>query len=172
LAELLRVEDLRTWYHTPAGVIRAVDGVTFSLEQGRTLGLVGESGSGKSVTALSIMRLIDPPGRIEPNSRIVFQGTDLATASEEELQELRGNQVAMIFQEPMTSLNPVYPIGPQVAEPLRLHRTRRPPGGADTGRGAAPTSWHPATRTSGARVSAPAVRRYARAGDDRDGDGV
>jgi ABC-type microcin C transport system duplicated ATPase subunit YejF len=110
LAELLRVEDLRTWYHTPAGVIRAVDGVTFSLEQGRTLGLVGESGSGKSVTALSIMRLIDPPGRIEPNSRIVFQGTDLATASEEELQELRGNQVAMIFQEPMTSLNPVYPI--------------------------------------------------------------
>ena len=125
MTELLRVEDLRTWYHTPAGVIRAVDGVSLSLEQGQTLGLVGESGSGKSVTALSIMRLIDPPGRIEPDSRIVFQGIDLATASEDELQELRGNQVAMIFQEPMTSLNPVYPIGPQVAEPLRLHRTMR-----------------------------------------------
>jgi len=119
------VEDLRTWYHTRAGVIRAVDGVTISLEQGRTLGLVGESGCGKSVTALSIMRLIDAPGRIEPGSRILFQGTDLATASEEELQELRGNQMAMIFQEPMTSLNPVYPIGQQVAEALRLHRTMR-----------------------------------------------
>ena len=119
------MEDLRTWYHTRAGVIRAVDGVTISLEQGRTLGLVGESGCGKSVTALSIMRLIDAPGRIEPGSRILFQGTDLATASEEELQELRGNQMAMIFQEPMTSLNPVYPIGQQVAEALRLHRTMR-----------------------------------------------
>jgi oligopeptide/dipeptide ABC transporter ATP-binding protein len=123
LGELLRVEDLRTWYHTRAGVIRAVDGVTLSLEQGRTLGLVGESGSGKSVTALSIMRLIDPPGRIEPGSRILFMGTDLASASEDELRELRGNQIAMIFQEPMTSLNPVYPVGHQVAEALRLHRS-------------------------------------------------
>jgi oligopeptide/dipeptide ABC transporter ATP-binding protein len=123
LAELLRVEDLRTWYHTRAGVIRAVDGVTLSLEQGRTLGLVGESGSGKSVTALSIMRLIEAPGRIQPDSRIVFMGADLAKASEDELQELRGNQMAMIFQEPMTSLNPVYPVGQQVAEALRLHRS-------------------------------------------------
>jgi oligopeptide/dipeptide ABC transporter ATP-binding protein len=126
VAELLRVEDLRTWFHTRAGVIRAVDGVTISLAQGRTLGLVGESGCGKSVTALSIMRLIDPPGRIEPGSRILFQGTDLARAGEEELQEFRGNQIAMIFQEPMTSLNPVYPVGRQVAEALRLHRTIRP----------------------------------------------
>jgi len=110
MSELLRVEELRTWYHTRAGVIQAVDGVSLSLEKGRTLGLVGESGCGKSVTALSIMRLIDRPGRIEPDSRIIFQGTDLATAAEEELQDLRGNEMAMIFQEPMTSLNPVYPI--------------------------------------------------------------
>ena len=126
MAELLRVEDLRTWYHTRAGVIRAVDGVSLSLEQGRTLGLVGESGCGKTVTALSIMRLIDPPGRIEPGSRILFQGTDLAAAGEQELQELRGNQISMIFQEPMTSLNPVYPVGRQVAEALRLHRGMGP----------------------------------------------
>ena len=122
MGDLLRVENLRTWFRSRAGVSRAVDGVTLALGEGRTLGLVGESGSGKSVTALSIMRLIEPPGRIEPESRIVFQGMDLATATEDELQEIRGNKVAMIFQEPMTSLNPVYPIGRQVAEALRLHR--------------------------------------------------
>ena len=126
MTDLLRVEDLRTWYHTRAGVVRAVDGVSLTLKQGRTLGLVGESGSGKSVTALSIMRLIDPPGRIEPGSRIQFQDTDLVNASEEELTGLRGNQMAMIFQEPMTSLNPVYQVGEQVAEALRLHRPIRP----------------------------------------------
>ncbi|MDQ6722581.1 MAG: ABC transporter ATP-binding protein [Candidatus Dormibacteraeota bacterium] len=126
MGDLLRAENLRTWYQTRAGLIRAVDGVNLSLAEGRTLGLVGESGSGKSVTALSIMRLIDPPGRIQPDSRIFFQGIDLVTASEEELQELRGNQMAMIFQEPMTSLNPVYPVGGQVAEALRLHRTIKP----------------------------------------------
>ena len=98
IAELLQVENLRTFFHTRDGVIRAVDGVTISLRQGRTLGLVGESGCGKSVTALSIMRLIDSPGRIEPESRIQFMGVDLATAGEEELQDLRGNQIAMIFQ--------------------------------------------------------------------------
>jgi len=126
IAELLQVENLRTFFHTRDGVIRAVDGVTISLRQGRTLGLVGESGCGKSVTALSIMRLIDSPGRIEPESRIQFMGIDLATAGEEELQDLRGNQIAMIFQEPTTSLNPVYPVGQQVAEALRLHRRMRP----------------------------------------------
>src|SRR5260370_20411389 len=126
MAELLRVDTLRTFFHTRDGVIRAVDGVRFSVERGRTLGLVGESGCGKSVTALSVMRLIDPPGRIEPESRIRFMGTDLATAGEEDLQDLRGNQIAMIFQEPMTSLNPVYTVGQQVAEALRLHRRMRP----------------------------------------------
>ncbi len=118
---LLSVEGLRTYFHSRAGLIKAVDGVDLSVDAGRTLCVVGESGCGKSVTALSIMRLVDPPGRIEPGSRILFQGRDLATADEDELREVRGNEISMIFQEPMTSLNPVYPIGDQVAEAVRLH---------------------------------------------------
>ena len=104
---LLRVEELRTSFYTRAGVMRAVDGVDLQVEQGRTLGLVGESGCGKTVTSLSIMRLIDSPGRIEPGSRILFEGHDLAAADEDELREVRGNEISMIFQEQMTSLNPV-----------------------------------------------------------------
>ncbi len=119
---LLSVEGLRTYFHSRAGLIRAVDGVDLHVDAGRTLCVVGESGCGKSVTALSIMRLVDPPGRIEPGSRILFQGRDLATADEDELREVRGNDISMIFQEPMTSLNPVYTIGDQVAEAVRLHR--------------------------------------------------
>jgi oligopeptide/dipeptide ABC transporter ATP-binding protein len=119
---LLEVRGLRTWFHTRAGVYRAVDGVDLTLEQGKTLCLVGESGSGKSVTALSIMRLIDRPGRIMPESEIRLQGRDLAGATEDELQEIRGNEISMIFQEPMTSLNPVYTVGEQIAEAVRLHQ--------------------------------------------------
>ena len=116
------MEGLRTYFHSRGGVVRAVDGVDFSLGQGQTLGVVGESGSGKSVTALSVMRLIDRPGRVEPGSRITFAGRDLVTATEEELQQIRGNDISMIFQEPMTSLNPVYTVGTQIAEAVRLHR--------------------------------------------------
>src|SRR5690348_5049950 len=119
---LLRVEGLRTYFSTRAGVMRAVDGVDLAVEQGRTLGVVGESGCGKTVTSLSIMRLVDPPGRIEPGSKILFEGRDLATADEDELRELRGNEISMIFQEPMTSLNPVYAVGDQIAEAVRLHQ--------------------------------------------------
>jgi oligopeptide/dipeptide ABC transporter ATP-binding protein len=122
MAELLRIEDLRTWFHTHSGVVRAVDGVSFTLDAGRTLGLVGESGCGKSVTALSIMRLIDAPGRIEPGSRIVFGETDLALLDEDHLEQMRGNDISMIFQEPMTSLNPVYTVGDQIAEAVVLHQ--------------------------------------------------
>ncbi|HWN23136.1 MAG TPA: ATP-binding cassette domain-containing protein, partial [Gaiellaceae bacterium] len=120
--ELLRVENLRTWFATSKGMLRAVDGVDLEIPQGGTLGLVGESGSGKSVTALSIMRLIDRPGRIEPNSRIVFDGQDLAALKEPELAKVRGNDIAMIFQEPMTSLNPVFTVGNQISEAVRLHQ--------------------------------------------------
>jgi len=122
MAELLRVENLRTWFHTPAGTVRAVDGVNLSLQQGRTLGVVGESGCGKSVTALSVMRLIDPPGRIEEGSRIVYGGRDLVSLEEDDLQQIRGNDISMIFQEPMTSLNPVYTVGDQIAEAIQLHQ--------------------------------------------------
>ena len=119
---LLRVENLRTYFHTRAGVVRAVDGVDLSVDQGKTLGVVGESGSGKSVTALSILRLIDAPGQIDRGSRILFDGIDLVTAAEDDLRRIRGNEISMIFQEPMTSLNPVYTVGNQIAEAVRLHR--------------------------------------------------
>ncbi|HEX6548117.1 MAG TPA: ABC transporter ATP-binding protein [Candidatus Dormibacteraeota bacterium] len=122
VGELLRVENLRTYFHTRAGVVRAVDGVDLDLQPGRTLGVVGESGCGKSVTALSIMRLIDPPGRVEPGSRVLFEDRDLAQLDEAELRRVRGNAISMIFQEPMTSLNPVYTVGDQIAESVQLHR--------------------------------------------------
>jgi len=125
VAGLLEVENLRTHFHTSAGLVRAVDGVDFDINPGQTLGVVGESGSGKSVTALSIMRLVDPPGRIEPGSRIKFAGHDLAELEEDELRQIRGNEISMVFQEPMTSLNPVLTIGSQIVEAVTLHRRVR-----------------------------------------------
>jgi oligopeptide/dipeptide ABC transporter ATP-binding protein len=125
---ILQVKDLRTWFTTDAGVARAVDGVSFHVNPGETLGIVGESGSGKSVSALSVMRLIpQPPGRIQPSSQILFRGSegkveDLAVASEAHMRHIRGNDIAMIFQEPMTSLNPVFTVGDQIMESLRLHQ--------------------------------------------------
>jgi oligopeptide/dipeptide ABC transporter ATP-binding protein len=122
VSELLSVSGLRTGFHTHGGVIRAVDGVDFAIEKGGALGLVGESGSGKSVTALSIMRLVDLPGRVEPSSSVLFDGRNLATLSEDEMAKIRGNEISMIFQEPMTSLNPVFTVGDQIAESVRLHQ--------------------------------------------------
>ncbi len=119
---LLRVENLRTWFDSDRGPIRAVDGVDFELEAGRTLGVVGESGSGKSVTALSVMRLVDDPGHIAEESRIVFDGRNLAELDEKAMEQVRGDDISMIFQEPMTSLNPVYTVGEQIAEAVRTHR--------------------------------------------------
>ncbi|HEX6589558.1 MAG TPA: ABC transporter ATP-binding protein [Longimicrobiales bacterium] len=120
---LLEVRDLRTYFHTERGVARAVDGVSFEVGQGEILGIVGESGCGKSVTSLSIMRLIpEPPGEIIDGSSIKLRGEELVTASSARMREIRGNEIAMIFQEPMTSLNPVYTVGDQIAEALRLHR--------------------------------------------------
>jgi oligopeptide/dipeptide ABC transporter ATP-binding protein len=118
---LLDIQDLRTYFHTREGVVRAVDGVSFALEKGQTLGIVGESGCGKSVTALSIMGLIPtPPARIEGGS-ILFEGRDLTGLSEHELEDVRGREIAMIFQDPMTSLNPTLTIGTQITETLRRH---------------------------------------------------
>src|SRR5437660_11384786 len=118
---LLDVRDLRAQFPTREGVVKAVDGVSFRLERGETLGIVGESGSGKSVTVLSVMRLLQPPGRIV-GGQVLYRGRDLTQLSEPEMQEIRGQEIAMIFQDPMTSLNPVYRVGWQVGEPVRLHR--------------------------------------------------
>jgi oligopeptide/dipeptide ABC transporter ATP-binding protein len=126
MSDLLRVENLRTSFSTERGLLRAVDGVDLEIRPGRTLGIVGESGSGKSVTALSIMRLIDPPGRIEPGTRIWFDGRELAQLSDRQMQDIRGNEISMIFQEPMTSLNPVFTVGDQIAEAVRLHQGVKP----------------------------------------------
>jgi peptide/nickel transport system ATP-binding protein len=119
---LLEVRRLETHFLTEQGVARAVDGVTFSIDAGQTLGMVGESGCGKSVTALSILRLVpSPPGRIV-GGEILYQGRDLLSASEAEMRKVRGNEIAMIFQEPMTSLNPVFTVGDQIGEAIRLHQ--------------------------------------------------
>ena len=118
---LLAVSDLRTYFYTSAGVARAVDGVSFTIAAGETLGIVGESGCGKSVTALSILRLVQQPGRIEPGSRILFEGQDLLQLDDAGIRRVRGNRIAMIFQEPMTALNPVFTVGDQIAEVVRVH---------------------------------------------------
>ena len=118
---LLRVEDLRVHFHTDAGVVKAVDGVSWSISPGETLGIVGESGSGKSVSALAVMGLVSvPPGRFE-SGRILFQGRDLLAASDKELRAIRGKEISMIFQDPLTSLNPVFKVGHQIAEVIQTH---------------------------------------------------
>ena len=118
---LLRTNDLHTFFYTPRGVVKAVNGLDIKIGRGETLGLVGESGCGKSVTALSIMRLIQtPPGKIAGGA-IVFDNQDLVRLNEEEIRRIRGNRISMIFQEPMTSLNPAFQVGNQIAEVLQLH---------------------------------------------------
>jgi len=120
---ILEVTDLQTVFFTNSGLFRAVDHVSFSLRRGETLAIVGESGCGKSVSALSIMRLVpDPPGRII-GGQVLLDGTDLLALDEAEMRDIRGNRISMIFQEPMTSLNPVIRIGDQIAEAVRLHRS-------------------------------------------------
>jgi oligopeptide/dipeptide ABC transporter ATP-binding protein len=121
MTHLLEVKDLRTYFQTRAGLVRAVDGISFYLDRGELLGLVGESGCGKSITALSIMRLVAPPGKIA-GGEILFDGRDLLKLSNAEMRSVRGNDIAMIFQDPMTSLNPVFTVGDQIGEALRLHR--------------------------------------------------
>ena len=121
MAPLLQVKDLKTYFFTDEGVVRAVDGVTFDIDEGETLGLVGESGCGKSVSALSLLRLIPtPPGKIV-GGEVIFEGEDLLKVDEEQIRHVRGNSIAMVFQEPMTSLNPVLTIGRQLTEGLELH---------------------------------------------------
>jgi oligopeptide/dipeptide ABC transporter ATP-binding protein len=117
---LLDVRDLKTYFFTRRGVVKAVDGVSFTINPGRALGIVGESGCGKSVTGLSIMRLVSPPGRMV-GGEILLHGTDLLKLSDESMRKHRGKKIAMIFQDPMTSLNPVYTVGFQIAEAIQVH---------------------------------------------------
>ena len=150
---ILQVRDLHTQFNTLDGVVRAVDGVSFELARGETLGIVGESGCGKSVTALSILRLIPTEtGRIASGS-IRFEGEELTTLSEEAMKRLRGHRISMIFQEPMTSLNPVLTVGTQIAENVVRHLG---------------VPW----RAARAGISPSALRRHAPARDDRDGADV
>ena len=118
---LLAVEDLHTYFRTRGGVVKAVNGVSFDLAPGASLGIVGESGSGKTVTSLSIMRLIEPPGYVA-SGRIRFRGRDMVSLSEREIREIRGRNICLVFQDPMTALNPVYTVGAQVVEALRAHQ--------------------------------------------------
>ncbi len=121
-APLLDVRELRTTFHVMDGTVRAVDGVSFSINHGQTLGVVGESGCGKSVTALTIMRLLaTPPAEVATDSEVLFEGRDLLKIDDEAMRAVRGNDIAMVFQEPMTSLNPVLTIGDQISEAVRLH---------------------------------------------------
>ncbi len=125
---LLEVRDLRTWFFTRWGVVKAVDGVSFTVREGETLGIVGESGCGKSITALSILRLVPrPAGRIV-GGQVLLEGEDLLGKSEREMRRLRGSRVSMILQDPMSSLNPVFTVGHQVAEALRIHQGLAGPG--------------------------------------------
>ncbi len=123
MSALLEVTDLRTWFDTDQGTARAVDGVSFDVQEGETVGIVGESGCGKTVTSLSVLGLLPvPPARILEGSSIRFAGEELVGASVRRMRALRGNEISMIFQEPMSSLNPVYTVGDQICEALRLHR--------------------------------------------------
>jgi oligopeptide/dipeptide ABC transporter ATP-binding protein len=122
MGALLEVKNLQTSFFTPEGEVRAIDGVSFEIGEGKTLGLVGESGCGKSVTSLSIMRLVQsPPGKIV-GGEIIYRGRDLLKLNNEEMRKIRGNEISMIFQEPMTSLNPVFTVGNQIGEAIRLHQ--------------------------------------------------
>ncbi|MDE3076665.1 MAG: ABC transporter ATP-binding protein [Chloroflexota bacterium] len=121
-APLLQVEDLKTYFFTRRGVVKAVDGVSFSVAAGETLGIVGESGSGKTMTSLSLLRLVPQPGGKIAGGKIVFEGIDLLGLTEKEMRDYRGGKISMILQDPMASLNPVFTIGEQVAEPLRRHQ--------------------------------------------------
>jgi peptide/nickel transport system ATP-binding protein len=120
MSELLSIEGVRTVFRTSNGEIPAVDGVDLAVARGRTLGIVGESGCGKSMLSLSVMRLVPPPGRIAAG-RVMFDGRDLLSLAPQEMRDIRGNRIAMIFQEPMTSLNPVFTVGDQITEAMRAH---------------------------------------------------
>ena len=169
MTPLLQIEGLRTVFRGARGDVPAVDGVSLSVARGRTLGIVGESGCGKSMLSLSVMRLVPPPGRVAAG-RVLFGGEDLLGLPASGMRAMRGNRIAMIFQEPMTSLNPVYTVGDQITEAMRAHDRGAVAGGAEGAghRGAGPGA-HPVCGAAFRRLPAPDERRHAPAGHDRHG---
>ena len=168
---LLEMQDLKTFFTTKRGVVKAVNGVSYKVEAGKTLGVVGESGSGKSVSAMSMLQLLDGNGYIAGGS-IMFDGRDLTKLSLSEMQKIRGNAISVIFQEPMTSLNPVFTIERQVSEPFIIHQGMSKEEAAQEG---CRNAGRREDSESGSRrqaVSASAFRRHAPARDDRHGAGL
>ncbi len=172
MTTLLEVNDLRTRFHTPEGTVYAVNGISFHLDEGETLAVVGESGCGKSVTMMSILGLIPiPPGEIASGSAI-YHGADLLKLTEQELEHVRGKEIAMIFQDPMTSLNPVLTIGRQITESLRTHMGMTAPQAQRRALELLELVGIPDPRAAAERISAPVLRRHAPARHDRHGAGL
>ena len=165
---LLEVNDLKTYFRTDDGIVKAVDGVSFQVEKGKTLGIVGESGSGKSVTCLTIMGLNAKKNTIT-SGEALFKGEDLITMPSKRLRDIRGNDIAMIFQDPMTSLNPVHTIGKQLVEAIQLHRDVSKRQAKARALELLKAVGHPARRPADRRLPAPVLGRHAPARDDRDG---
>ena len=162
---LLELKNLKTFFATKRGTVKAVNGVSYSLDAGKVLGVVGESGSGKSVSAMSILRLLDGNGYID-SGEILFNGQDLTKLSMNEMYKIRGNEISVIFQEPMTSLNPVFTVSRQISEPLMIHQ------GMNKKQAAAKAVELLSDVKIRQAVSAPALRRYAAACHDRHGAGL
>ena len=165
---LLEVNDLKTHFRTDDGVVKAVDGVSFTVEKGKTLGIVGESGSGKSVTCLTIMGLNSRTNTIT-SGQALWKDKDLLKMNSRQLRSIRGDEIAMIFQDPMTSLNPVKTIGAQLVEAILLHRDVSKKQATARARRVAERGRNPARGPPHRRLSAPVLRRHAPASDDRDG---
>ena len=169
---LLDVQDLHVQFETSRGIVRAVEGLTFNVRKGEIVAIVGESGSGKSVSALSIMRLLPKhTGRI-PKGSITFDGRNLLDLSDEEMRKIRGHHISMIFQEPMTSLNPILTIGLQITEPLQIHLGMNGRTGARPRDRVARSCRHSRSGAPPRTISASIFRRHAPARDDRDRAGL
>ena len=167
-APLLEVRDLRTWFHTRDGTVKAVDGVSFDVHRGEVLGLVGESGCGKTVTSFSIMGLVPPPGTIESGS-VSFNGRNLLEMSRKELQQLRGDQISMIFQQPQSSLNPVFRVGAQISEVFEIHRAMKKAAGKEAAVEMLSRVGIPDPEQPRGFLPARVLRRHGPEGDDCDG---
>ena len=165
---LLEVKDLKVSFRTEDGIVRAVDGVSFSIAKGEVVGIVGESGSGKSVTMMSVMRLIIDPNAVF-EGQVIYKGRDLMKVGQDAMREVRGAEIAMIFQDPMTSLNPVYRVGWQIAEQIREHEGSTKAQAQQPGGRAPRRRRDPQPEAAGQRLPASVLGRHAPAGDDRDG---